>query len=146
MRHAVLDIIKGCYHDGTSITPVADNNSIHHSIHSHLVELLNTRQGSLPHLPDYGLPDFLSAYHNFNYHQHQFAQMIKHTIERYEPRLTNVVITFDENQSSHYLLQLQITANIISATIIKFSTYFHSNGKVDIAPLNLQGDHSYETY
>jgi type VI secretion system protein len=50
------------YADGTPINVVPPEYRRAKSIADHLWRMFNTRQGSLSHLPDYGLPDITEIY------------------------------------------------------------------------------------
>jgi len=63
------------------------------SIQSHLVLLLNTRQGMTLHLPDYGLPDIHTVYHELPKSLDELGEQIRKTLEIYEPRLTQVRVS-----------------------------------------------------
>lgn len=53
----------------------------------HLALLLNTRQGAVPNLPDYGLPDVSSYYSGYPASLGALRSLIQKLIEKYEPRL-----------------------------------------------------------
>ena len=53
----------------------------------HLNLLLNTRVGSVPHLPDYGVPDMSSFYSDYPASRVRLAALLQALIKRYEPRL-----------------------------------------------------------
>lgn len=58
----------------------------------HLHALLNTRQGNSALDPEYGLPDFTDMVFSFPQGGAQLCASIAKAIERYEPRLSNVVV------------------------------------------------------
>lgn len=69
------------------------HKSLEECIRYHLYLLLNSRHGSLPHLPDYGLPDFAGVYVYSSESLDHLRQSIRETILRYEPRLENVRVS-----------------------------------------------------
>ena len=56
-RLALFDVLEGRFGGGAPVESVPSDEHLLHSIVGNLERLFNTRQGSLPHLPDYGLPD-----------------------------------------------------------------------------------------
>jgi type VI secretion system protein len=56
-------------------------------VRTHLALLLNTRQGAVPNLPDYGLPDVSSYYSGYPASLGALRSLIQKLIEKYEPRL-----------------------------------------------------------
>ena len=102
------------------------------SISSHLLKLLNTRRGSLVHLPDYGIPDLAEIYQDLPYSVNRLVQAIKHTIEKYEPRLTNVKVMQKPVFDSECVLHLEIQAQAIAGYKILFNTFFtHCGAKIE---------------
>ncbi len=58
-------------------------------VRTHLALLLNTRQGAIQNLPDYGLPDVSSFYSEYPASLSQLRTLIERLIRKYEPRLLN---------------------------------------------------------
>lgn len=102
-------------------------------IQQDLYRLMNTKQGSLCHMPDYGLPDLRTIYQTLPDGKIEFVLMIKKTIEKYEPRLTDV--TIDEDLINHRacVLSLTITADIKGNEQAQFDSYFYSAGHVQLS-------------
>lgn len=72
------------------------------SIITNLDRLLNTRRGTVAHLPDYGIPDLAGVGHRiflakFKQPKHDdsviFERIIEEAVRRYEPRLDKVRVT-----------------------------------------------------
>jgi type VI secretion system protein len=111
------------------VQPHLDINS---SIREHLIQLLNARQGSLQHLPDYGLKDLGEIYQGLPYSLQDLKLTISQLIEKYEPRLINVKIIHQPIQDNDTVLHLEIHAQLRNQQKILFDTYFLSGGKVKI--------------
>ncbi|CAN5255323.1 type VI secretion system baseplate subunit TssE [soil metagenome] len=99
------------------------------SIQNHLVNLLNTRQGMLQHLPDYGLPDITAIYQGMPYSISYLLKTITAVIEKYEPRLHCVIVKHNQQHDKNCVLNLEIRAQLINGGNIQFATYFLSGGK-----------------
>jgi type VI secretion system protein len=102
------------------------------SIRDHLIRLLNTRRGSLIHLPDYGMPDIGEIYQGLPYSINRLKNALVRLIEYFEPRLSNVHIYVSTIQNSDAVLYLKISAYIQAYDSITFDTYFISGGEVII--------------
>ena len=90
MSAGLFDVLVGQFSDATSVEASAPAERRVRSIVSHLGYLFNTRRGSLPHLPDYGLPDVAEVYRDMPDSVEPLRSAIKEVIERYEPRLRRV--------------------------------------------------------
>lgn len=67
------------------------------SIQEHLQRILNTRQGSVPIDPDFGVPDFTNLAGSFTQgFTNDIIKDMTRMVKRYEPRLKNPVITIEE--------------------------------------------------
>lgn len=104
------------------------------SIERHLMWLLNTRQGSLVHHPDYGLPDLTAIYADLPHSIQQLKQAIQLAISQYEPRLSHVRIVQHQVQDEDYVLQLDIQARVKQLGVVNFATVFNSSGHAEIYP------------
>lgn len=122
MDAALLDILTDEYQE-----PSFD------SIRTHLARLLNTRQGSLSHMPDYGIPDVTELYQGLPYTTNTIIENIRKVITKYEPRLQNLVIAKSALQADDCILQLEIMATTIEQQELKFATYLQGNGQAQIA-------------
>lgn len=96
----------GKYHRGRASDQIA-------SVVDHLKKLLNSRQGSTLMDPEYGMPDFTDLRATFPDSVRDIERSISRTIERFEPRLTNVKVDFME-QDERLTLYFQIRAMLTS--------------------------------
>ena len=121
MKHALLDILTDEY-----------KQQGFDSIKTHLTRLLNSRQGSLQHMPGYGLPDVTDIYQGLPYSIDNLIAATKTAIEKYEPRLKNVIVSAINKQKQNCVLQLEISATTIHNEPIQFETYFMGGGEAKI--------------
>ena len=82
------------------------------SIQTHLVHLLNIRQGKTEHLEGYGLPDIHEVYYNLPGSLEVLAKRIQQTVERYEPRLRNVEVCLAAETNPSSLDEFRATYRI----------------------------------
>lgn len=117
------------YMDRTILNPLPTVDVVS-SIREHLSRLLNARQGSLKHLPDYGLPDLGEIYQKIPESLQQLKQAILNLISRYEPRLRNSKITFQSIENIDCVICLTIYSTICNGEKIHFDVNFLSGGIV----------------
>lgn len=107
-------------------------NQDFNSIKSHLARLLNARQGSLQHMPDYGLPDVAEIFQGLPYTTNLLVLEIKNTIKKYEPRLKSVRVIPKTSPEKECVLQLEISGTTTEDTKLQFDTFFHSGGTAEV--------------
>jgi type VI secretion system protein len=129
MAHAVIDILTKQYADGKAVSMTANlHDALLKSVHSHLERLLNSRQGDLSHLPDYGLPDMGEIYQDLPGSAPVLTAAIKACIEKYEPRLKNVVVVPQINNSPKSVLDLLISGHIVGQQTVHYVSVFQGDG------------------
>ena len=123
MSLALLDVLNGKFLSGISIDEIDDPiQLIKLSIMDNLTRLFFVRQGSIKHLPEYGLPDTNKYYKNISKASYadELAKNIKEAIKKFEPRLKNIKI--EKNIENTTEISFKIKAQIIIApkNIIEF--------------------------
>jgi type VI secretion system protein len=131
--YALFDVLKGHFMDGSRVASVDAPSALKKSIQDHLVYLLNARQGVMPHLPDYGLPDLTAVYQEMPYSVNSLAESVKSTLVRYEPRLKNIKVTPYPVAKGDFVLHFQIIGQMMSGEHLRFQTYFLSGGYATVA-------------
>ncbi|MFH1096361.1 MAG: type VI secretion system baseplate subunit TssE [Candidatus Desantisbacteria bacterium] len=111
------------------------DKSVVEAIQDHLILLLNTRQGSVSHLPDYGLPDLSIVYSSFPKSVEFLQRSIKDTIEKYEPRLQNVRVQIQREEYTVFEVAFKISAEVNTEgkiAEIQFSTTISNTGRTNV--------------
>lgn len=101
------------------------------SIIRNLTHLLNTRRGSVGHLPDYGLPDLGSLYRGMPDSIDELRRSVQETIEKYEPRLNRVRVKVQVADASTMRLPLILTAEM-DGERVRLMTTFSSREPVEV--------------
>lgn len=131
--YALLDILSESS-SNSEVAYISDpERQISASICLHLTRLLNSRQGSLSHLPDYGLPDIAEIYRGLPYSINHLITAITKTIEKFEPRFKRVLVTHQPLDAHDSILYLQIQGHIQGDKKIQFDTYFLSGGEARVS-------------
>lgn len=111
-----------------------DPRKIVDSVLEHLQRILNTKQGNVPIADDYGVPDFTDLRHFSSESVREIERSIRQTIQKYEPRLKAVRVSFVPQDEDNLSLRFQIAAKLVSEskTQVFFETVIDSEGKIDI--------------
>jgi type VI secretion system protein len=135
MKQSLFENLTGHFLDGTPIDGVPLKNRGITSIMDHLNRLFNTREGSLPHLKDYGLPDISEIYRKMPHGIEELQKAIKRTVEKYEPRLRKVKVTPRETDPKDFRLVFILSGELTEGGgLVRFQTTFTSMGNSSIAP------------
>lgn len=104
------------------------------SIRTHLTRILNTRQGSVPIDPDFGVPDFTNlAGSSIAGSTQEVAASITRMVARYEPRLKAVQVQLADAGPEVLSLSFTLDASveISDKTIpIRLATRVSASGRV----------------
>ena len=107
----------------------------HDSIVEHLRVLLNSRRGSSPATPDYGIPDFSDLVHTFPGAIQVLQRAIRETILAFEPRLKQVIVKYVPSEDP-LTLRYEITAQTNSARggrgTLRLNTQMSPGGRVNV--------------
>ncbi len=135
MKQALFENLTGHFLDGTPIESVPSATRGIMSIMDHLNRLFNTREGSLSHLKDYGLPDISEIYRKMPHGIEELQKAIKRTVEKYEPRLKKVKVTPRETDPKDFRLVFILSAELSEGGgLVRFQTTFTSMGNSSISP------------
>jgi len=108
------------------------------SIRAHLQRILNTRQGSVPIDPDFGVPDFTNlAGSSIAGTSQEVAASITRMVARYEPRLKSVRVLLAESDSEVLSLSFTLEGSIeVSDKIIpiRLATRVSASGRIALMP------------
>lgn len=132
MQYALFEILTGRYQSGQRINVKVTPKDIIYSVMDHLTRLLNARQNSISHMPDYGLPDIAMLYQDLPYSQSELSDSIQKLILKYETRLDDVLVTNKSINNGECILQLEVVGKLINGKEVCFDTYFMSGGYASV--------------
>jgi len=110
------DFLHTLNHTRVAVVP---DPTPHKCIVEHLNWLLNTTRDRLPHLVSYGLPSFEEYLNEANAELH-LATDLKHVIERYESRLSDVHVKPEAGKRGQFEGQFHAFFTIV-ATVVQTS-------------------------
>lgn len=128
---ALYEILTGHLGDGTPIETYDNRTLTFLSVMDSLRRILNTRAGSLKHMPDYGLPDLSNIYRHLPNSAYDLLSKMKSTLLKYEPRLNSLEIELMPNDDG-LALKYMLTCHLHKSGLVRFGTYFEPAGVVGI--------------
>lgn len=134
MHQGLFESLTGYFQDGTPIESVPQKARRIRSIMDHLNRMFNTRQGSIAHLEDYGLPDISEVYRKMPDGIDELRNAIKRTVEKHEPRLKNVRVVKRDTESQVFNLEFLLSGELREGGMVRFQTVFTSMGNSSISP------------
>ena len=102
---------------------------------AHLRQMLNSRRGISITVPEYGIPDLSDLVHSFPEAIAFMRRAIREGIERYEPRLRNVVVIDIPDENDPFHLNFDIRAELVTErgeTPVSFRTTLDATGRANI--------------
>jgi type VI secretion system protein len=106
------------------------------SVLQHLSRLLNTRQGSVSTLPDYGVPDLTNVPGDSVQEIRQnVEQILQKVVQKYEPRLAKIRMIMNQSERDAFSLRFRIEAVLAGQedVPVTFETVVSTDGHVGIS-------------
>jgi type VI secretion system protein len=128
----LLDRLSTRRREKTGTRPVSDEAA---SILHHLQRLLNARRGTAAAQMDYGIPDPYEVLHGHGDAIGQMAKAIKASIEKFEPRLTDVQVRHVANADDILTLRFQIVGQMVKSKDqppVVFDTHVGHSGRIKV--------------
>jgi type VI secretion system protein len=135
LPESLFEKLADQYADGTPISAVPPEYRRAKSIADHLWRMFNTRQGSVPHLSDYGLPDISEIYRKLPSSLKELETTILTLTAKYEPRLERVRIRPLPTLPHEFKLSFELSAVVRGGERISFQTSFTTSGETSVQPL-----------
>ena len=98
--------------DLSELDELTEEQKLRSSIIENLRMVLSTRQGSVQHLPDFGMPDILQLYFNSDNSIDPIKKEIRNVILKYEPRIAEVEVHKTDFDQESMKITLKVIATI----------------------------------
>ncbi|CAM7727436.1 type VI secretion system baseplate subunit TssE [Escherichia coli] len=134
---SLYETLYGNFTGGLDLHQVSEENQVIVSVLDNMQRILNTRAGSLKHLPDYGLPDMTTVLQGMPGTAHQLMRVLSDVLLKYEPRIKRVDVTIQE-QTQPGELHYVIDAELKDAGLVRYGTTFMPEGRVLLRHLKQQ--------
>lgn len=135
---SLYDILLGNFEGGLPLQAVSENTQVILSVLDNMQRILNTRAGSLKHLPDYGLPDMTTILQGMPGTAHQLISTLSQVLLKFEPRLKGIQVMMQEPEAPGHL-RYSIDAELHDLGVVRYGTDFTPEGRVLIRHLKRQG-------
>ncbi|WP_149330608.1 type VI secretion system baseplate subunit TssE [Citrobacter braakii] len=134
---SLYETLYGNFSDSLDLHHVSEENQGILSVLDNLQRILNSRAGSLAHLPDYGLPDMTLILQGMPGTVHQLKTTLAKVLLKYEPRIQDInVVILEQTQPGE--LRYAIEAELHDGGLVCFGTEFMPEGKVLLRHLKQQ--------
>lgn len=104
------------------------------SVMRNVERILNTRAGSLKHVPGFGLPDLTNIYKAPPASVHLLKQQMEATLLASEPRIGSIDIEIDgdldEAPDPGITVRYLMTCHLRKTGLVRFGTYFEPTGRL----------------
>lgn len=115
--------------DDLNLPLVREQDQLVLSVLDNLQRILNSRAGTLAHLPDYGLPDMGHILQGLPAAAHSLMNTVSLTLLKYEPRLSGLTMRLTpQSQPGHLTYSLE--ACLQNGEQVTFGTTLTPEGKV----------------
>jgi type VI secretion system protein len=105
------------------------------SVLDHLRRILNTKRGCVPIAEDYGVPDFIDLLHSYPESIREIERSIRRVIDKYEPRLKTIRVSFVPQDEDIFSARFQIVAKLATEDEqipVLFESLVDADGRVKI--------------
>ncbi|MCA6220126.1 type VI secretion system baseplate subunit TssE [Photorhabdus antumapuensis] len=138
LRPSLYEMLTRHFNGELDIDQISPRDQVILSVLNNMQRILNSRAGSLAHLPDYGLPDLNTILQALPASSQRLVTTIEQTLLTYEPRLKQIRVTLlPQLEPAH--LRYDIKAELKGVGLVRFSTEFVPEGQVLIRHLRQQG-------
>ncbi|MBN3830781.1 type VI secretion system baseplate subunit TssE [Burkholderia sp. Ac-20344] len=130
----LFERVTGHFADGATVDEFSPETQVFLSVRDNIERILNSRRGSLAHLPDYGLDDLSEIYRHLPSSAHTLRQAIEVTLLKYEPRLKKVDVDIHSPEPG-MLLSFTMACHLRREGLVRFGTNFMPDGKTRLTIL-----------
>ncbi|WP_294613289.1 type VI secretion system baseplate subunit TssE [uncultured Gilliamella sp.] len=129
MSASLYDILYGYFESGIAIDDVAENEHTIISVMDNIERILNSRAGTIKHMPDYGLPDMSKIFQALPSSAFVLMRAMEQTLLTYEPRLSSIDINISEKNNDTMILAYELVCHLKEVGLVRYGTYFMPDGK-----------------
>jgi type VI secretion system protein len=140
----LFERITGHFANGAAVDDFEPATQCFLSVQDNIQRILNSRCGSLLHLPDYGLDDLSEIYQDLPASTLRLQRRMERTLLAYEPRLKTVRIELAKSDSD-IMLSFTMTCHLHQAGLVRFGTHFLPDGKTRLTLLKSELDRHIES-
>lgn len=136
-RPSLYETLYGNFTGGLDLHQVSEQNQVILSVLDNMQRILNSRAGTLAHLPDYGISDMTKILQGMPGTAHQLMNTLSDVLLKYEPRLNKITVVMLEHTQPGEL-RYAIDAELKGIGLVRYGTEFMPEGRVLIRHLKQQ--------
>lgn len=134
---SLYEILTGNFTGDLPLEAVNEEDQVILSVLDNIQRILNSRAGTVSHLPDYGLPDMTKILQGMPGTAHVLIDTLAGVLLKYEPRLQSLNITLLEQQVPGEL-RYAIDAELKGIGLVRYGTEFMPEGRFLLRHLKQQ--------
>ncbi|TDN50108.1 type VI secretion system protein [Buttiauxella sp. JUb87] len=134
---SLYEILTGCFIGDLPLEVIKEEDQVILSVLDNIQRILNSRAGTLSHIPDYGLPDMTKILQGMPGTAHELIETLSGILLQYEPRLQSLNVILLEQEVPGEL-RYAIDAELKEIGLVRFGTEFVPDGKVMLRHLKQQ--------
>jgi type VI secretion system protein len=134
---SLFEMLTGHFSGDLELDSVSEEDQVILSVLDNMQLILNTRAGSLSHLPDFGLPDMSKILQGMPGSSHKLMATLSSVLLKYEPRLKSITVGLEHGDRIDQL-SYTINAELHGIGLVQYGTEFMPEGKVLIRHLKKQ--------
>ncbi len=108
----LLERLSRAAREGGARTVKEDRGAVMRSVLLNLQRILNSREGAAAAQPELGIPSPHELMRGYPATTEVALRAVKLCIQRYEPRLTNVVVTIDKSEEQRMAIGFTVAAQL----------------------------------
>lgn len=134
---SLYEMLTGYFSGGLPIDSISEEDQVILSVMDNVRRILNSRAGTLKHLPDYGLPDMSKFIQGLPGSSHKIMTILSSTLLKYEPRIKKISLgILPENEFGKLRYSLDIELH--ERGLIRYGTEFLPDGRIFLHHLKKQ--------
>lgn len=134
---SLCEMLYGNFVGDLDLQHISEENQIILSVLDNMQRILNSRAGTLAHLPDYGLPGSPCRIVVISGTAHKLMSTLSAVLLKYEPRLKSIeVLLLDQEIPGE--LRYAIDAELSGIGLVRYGTEFMPEGRVMLRHLKQQ--------
>ncbi|MBI6528789.1 type VI secretion system baseplate subunit TssE [Proteus vulgaris] len=134
---SLYEMLTGYFSGGLPVDAISEEDQVILSVMDNIRRILNSRAGTLKHLPDYGLPDMSKLIQGLPGSSHKVMAILSKTLLKYEPRIKSVTLgILPENEFGKLCYSLDIELH--ERGLIRYGTEFSPDGRIFLHHLKKQ--------
>ncbi|CCP08556.1 type VI secretion system baseplate subunit TssE [Erwinia amylovora] len=134
---SLYEILTGNFIGDLPLELISEEDQVILSVLDQIQRIMNSRAGTLSHLPDYGLPDMTQILQGMPGTAQQLMRVLSAVLLKYEPRLKSIKVSMLE-QTIPGELRYAIDAELKGIGLVRYGTEFMPEGRVLIRHLKQQ--------